>query len=122
MPVGAGSERVAAAGAGSLPGVTIVLDTDGDRVADVWGDLPDDTLEIVLHFAGTWDELLGALLPVLEDALRESWTPARWWACAGGGHVAVGRSGRAVVVRSGCEGPLLAAVAGDGVAGGMRVW
>ena len=48
-------------------GVVTVLDIDGGRVADHRGVEDPDSLEIVLHFTGTWRELLGALLP-------ERWT------------------------------------------------
>src|SRR5436305_3516961 len=65
-----------------LPGVVTVLDVENDRVVDHRGVADPDNLEIVLHFTGTWWELLGALLPVLGDALDRRWTPGRWWACA----------------------------------------
>jgi hypothetical protein len=105
-----------------LPGVVTVLDVDAGRVAGHRGVDDPDNLEIVLHFAGTWWELLGALLPVLGDALRAAWTPGRWWACAGGDHVALGRHDRAVLVEAGAAGPWLAALAGDGTLDGVRVW
>lgn len=105
-----------------LPGVATVLDVENDRVVDHRGVADPDNLEIVLHFTGTWWELLGALLPVLQDALGSRWTPGRWWACAGGDHVAVGRDGRALLVEAAAAGPFLAAVAGDGAVGGASVW
>lgn len=107
---------------GRLPGVVTVLDVEGGRVVDHRGVADPDNVEIVLHFAGTWDELLGALLPVLGDALQTSWTPGRWWACAGGDHVALGRDGRGLFVEAGAAGPYLAAVAGEGAVDGTRVW
>lgn len=105
-----------------LPGTVTVLDLDGGRVAAHRGVADPDNLEIVLHFAGTWWELLGALLPVLGDALGAGWTPGRWWACAGGDHVAVGRDDRAVLVEEAAVTPFLTALAGDGVVGGVHVW
>jgi hypothetical protein len=105
-----------------LPGVVTVLDVDGGRVADHRGVDDPDNLEIVLHFAGTWWELLGALLPVLGDALATPWTPGRWWACAGGDHVALGRDDRAVFVEAASAPLLLAAVAGSGTVEGVRIW
>ena len=105
-----------------LAGVATVLDVEGGRVADHRGVDDPDNLEIVLHFAGTWWELLGALLPVLGDALGAGWTPGRWWACAGGEHVAVGRDDRAVLVEAASAGLFVAAVAGDGTVDGIRVW
>ena len=105
-----------------VAGVVTVLDVDGGRVADHRGVADPDNLEIVLHFAGTWWELLGALLPVLGDALHAGWTPGRWWACAGGGHVALGRDGRALLVEAGAAGPYVAAVAGEGTVEGVRIW
>ena len=104
------------------PGVTTVLDVENDRVVDHRGVADRDNLEIVLHFAGTWWELLGALLPVLGDALGGGWTPGRWWACAGGDFVALGRDDRAVLVEAPGAGPFLAALAGDGVVDGVQVW
>jgi hypothetical protein len=106
-----------------LSGVVTVLDVEDGRVADHRGVDDPDNLEIVLHFTGTWWELLGALLPVLGDALATTWTPGRWWACAGGDHVALGRDDRAVLVETGAAaGAFLAAVAGDGLVEGTRVW
>ena len=101
--------------------VVIVLDVEDGRVVAQRG-VEDDLLEIVLHFTGTWDEILAALLPVLGDALATTWTPEHWWACAGGNHAAMGRDGRAVVVDSDEAGPFLAALAGDGTVAGVRVW
>lgn len=105
-----------------LDGVTTVLDVEDDRVLDHRGVADPDNLEIVLHFTGTWWELLSALLPVLSDALDTSWTPGRWWACAGGNHVAVGRDGRALIVDAVGAGPYLAAVAGEGTVDDTQVW
>ena len=105
-----------------LGGVVTVLDVEDDRVADYRGVTDPDNLEIVLHFTGTWWELLGALLPVLGDALDCQWTPGRWWACAGGDHVALGRDGRALLVEGATAGPYLAALAGDGTVDGVQVW
>jgi hypothetical protein len=105
-----------------LVGVVTVLDVDGDRVVDHRGVADPDNLEIVLHFTGTWWELLGALLPVLGDALDSPWTPGRWWACAGGDHVALGRDGRALLVEASSTAPYLAALAGDGTVDGTQVW
>jgi hypothetical protein len=105
-----------------LPGVVTVLDVEDGRVVDPRGVADPDNLEIVLHFTGTWDELLSALLPVLGDALQSGWTPGRWWACAGGDYVALGRDGRALLVRAGAADTYLAALAGDGTAQGTRVW
>ena len=106
----------------ALPAVVIVLDIDGDRVTDHRGVVDPDNLEIVLHFAGTWWEILGALLPVLGDALATGWTPGRWWACAGGDHVALGRDRRAVLLQAASAAPWLAALASDGSVGGTQVW
>jgi hypothetical protein len=105
-----------------LPGVATVIDVEGGRVVGHRGVADPDNLEIVLHFAGTWDELLEALLPVLGDALDGDWTPGRWWACAGGGYVALGRDGRALLVEADQAGAYLAALAGDGAADGARIW
>ena len=105
-----------------LPGVVTVLDVEEGRVVDHRGVADPDNLEIVLHFTGTWDELLSALLPVLGDALETTWTPGRWWACAGGDHVALGRDGRALLVETAAAGGYLAALAGDGTAEGTRIW
>lgn len=105
-----------------LAGVRTVLDVENDRVVDHRGVADPDNLEIVLHFTGTWWEILEALLPVLGDALGTGWTPGRWWACAGGDHVALGRDGRALLVESGAAGPFVAALAADGAVGGTRVW
>ena len=105
-----------------LPGVVTVLDVENDRVVDHRGVADPDNLEIVLHFAGTWWELLGALLPVLGDALHAGWTPGRWWACAGGDHVALGRDGRALLVQAAAAAPYLTALAGDGTVEGTQVW
>lgn len=105
-----------------LPGAVTVLDVEDDRVVDHRGIADPDNLEIVLHFTGTWRELLVALLPVLGDALGSTWTPGRWWACAGGDHVALGRDGRALLIEAGAAGPYLSAVAGDGTVEGIRVW
>jgi hypothetical protein len=105
-----------------LPGVATVLDVENDRVVDHRGVTDPDNLEIVLHFTGTWWEILGALLPVLGDALDARWTPGHWWACAGGDHVAAGRGGRALLVHQRAAAPFLAAVAGDGSVGDTRVW
>ena len=105
-----------------LPGVVTVLDVEDGRVADHRGVDDPDNLEIVLHFTGTWWELLGALLPVLGDALATPWTPGRWWACAGGEFVALGRDGRAVLVGAASAPPFLAAVAGGGTVDGVRIW
>ena len=105
-----------------LPGVATVLDVEDDRVADHRGVPDGDNLEIVLHFAGTWWELLGALLPVLGDALGTAWTPGRWWACAGGEHVALGREGRALLVDAASASRYLPALAGDGVVDGTQIW
>jgi roadblock/LC7 domain-containing protein len=104
-----------------LAGVVIVLDTEDGRVVAQRG-VEEDPLEIVLHFTGTWDELLAALLPVLGDGLQTRWTPERWWACSGGDHTAMGRDGRAVIVDASEAGPFLAALAGDGTVTGVRVW
>ena len=104
-----------------LAGVAIVLDIEDGRVVAQRG-VEDDPLEIVLHFAGTWDELLAALLPVLGDALATNWTPERWWACSGGDHTAMGRDGRAVIVEASESGAFLAAIAGNGEVAGVRVW
>lgn len=105
-----------------LAGVVTVLDVEDGRVVGHRGVANPDNLEIVLHFTGTWDELLSALLPVLGDALESGWTPGRWWACAGGDHVALGRDGRALLVQAGVAGAYLAALAGDGTAFGTRIW
>jgi hypothetical protein len=105
-----------------LPGVITVLDVENGRVVGHRGVSDPDNLEIILHFAGTWWELLGALLPVLGDAFDATWTPGRWWACAGGDHVALGRDGRALFVEAGATGDFLVAVAGDGTVDGTRVW
>jgi len=105
-----------------LPGVVTVLDVEDDRVVDHRGVADPDNLEIVLHFTGTWWELLGALLPVLGDALARPWTPGRWWACAGGDHVALGRDGRALLVEVAAADPYLSALAGDGAVDGTQVW
>jgi hypothetical protein len=105
-----------------LPGVMTVLDVDGGRVADHRGVADPDNLEIVLHFTGTWWDILGALLPVLGDALGADWVPGRWWACAGGGHVAVGRDDRAVLLAEAAAPAFLVAVTGDGTVGTVRVW
>ena len=105
-----------------MAGVATVLDVENDRVVEHRGVADPDNLEIVLHFAGTWWEILGALLPVLGDALGGDWVPGRWWACAGGAHVAVGRDDRAVLVAESAAPLFLAAVAGDGTVGGVRVW
>ena len=105
-----------------LPGVVTVLDVENDRVVDHRGVADPDNLEIVLHFTGTWWELLDALLPVLGDALDTGWTPGRWWACAGGDHVAIGRDGRPLLVESGAAAPYMAALTGDGMVEGSRVW
>jgi hypothetical protein len=105
-----------------LAGVRTVLDVENDRVVDHRGVADPDNLEIVLHFTGTWWEILEALLPVLGDALDTGWTPGHWWACAGGDHVALGRDGRALLVESRSAGLFLAALAGDGVVSGSRVW
>jgi hypothetical protein len=107
---------------GKLLGVVTVLDVENDRVVDHRGVADPDNLEIVLHFAGTWWELLGALLPVLGDALDTGWTPGRWWACAGGDHVALGRDGRALLVEAAAATPYLSALAGDGTVQGAHVW
>ena len=104
-----------------LTGVIIVLDVEDGRVTAQRG-VEDDLLEIVLHFTGTWDEILAALLPVLGDALGSAWTPEGWWACSGGDHAAMGRDGRAVIVNTAEAGPFLAALAGDGAVKGVRVW
>ena len=105
-----------------LAGAVTVLDVDGGRVADHRGVDDPDNLEIVLHFTGTWWELLTALLPVLGDALGTDWTPGAWWACAGGDHVALGRAARAVLVHAPAAAPWLAALAGDGTVDGVQVW
>jgi hypothetical protein len=105
-----------------LPGVVIVLDVEHDRVVDHRGVADPDNLEIVLHFAGTWWELLGALLPVLGDALDCPWTPGHWWACAGGDQVALGRDGRALLIEAAAAGPYLFALAADGTVEGTKVW
>jgi hypothetical protein len=105
-----------------LPGVVTVLDVENDRVVDHRGVDDPDNLEIVLHFAGTWWELLGALLPVLGDALDRDWTPGRWWACAGGEHVALGRDSRALLVESASAAAYLSALSGDGTVEGIRIW
>ena len=105
-----------------LPGVVTVLDVENGRVVDHRGVTDPDNLEIVLHFTGTWNELLDALLPVLGDALDRGWTPGRWWACAGGDHVALGRDGRALLVEAATAAVYLAALAGDGTAEGTRIW
>jgi roadblock/LC7 domain-containing protein len=105
-----------------LPGVVTVLDVEGGRVVEHRGVADPDNLEIVLHFTGTWDELLEALLPVLGDALDRGWTPGRWWACAGGDHVALGRDGRALLVEADHAAAYLAALAGDGTAAGAGIW
>jgi roadblock/LC7 domain-containing protein len=105
-----------------LPGVVTTLDVEDDRVVDHRGVADPDNLEIVLHFTGTWWELLGALLPVLGDALHATWTPGRWWACAGGDYVVLGRDGRAVLVEAPAAGAFLSALAGDGTVHGGRVW
>ena len=107
---------------GKLTGVVTVLDVEDGRVVDHRGLADPDNLEIVLHFTGTWEELLTALLPVLGDALDCGWTPGRWWACAGGDHVALGRGGRALLVESTAAPAYLAALAGDGTVEGTRVW
>jgi hypothetical protein len=104
-----------------LTGVIIVLDVEDGRVVAQRG-VEGDLLEVVLHFTGTWDEILAALLPVLGDALETSWTPEQWWACSGGDHTAMGRDGRAVIVDAAEAGPFLAALAGDGTVAGVRVW
>jgi hypothetical protein len=49
-----------------LPGVVTVLDVENERVVDHRGVADPDNLEIVLHFTGTWWELLHALLPDLD--------------------------------------------------------
>lgn len=105
-----------------LPGVVTVLDVENDRVIDHRGVDDPDNLEIVLHFTGTWWELLEALLPVLGDALDRNWTPGRWWACAGGAHVALGRDGRALLVEAPATAPYLIALVGDGTVEGTQIW
>jgi hypothetical protein len=105
-----------------LAGVVTVLDVEDGRVVDHRGVADPDNLEIVLHFTGTWEELLNALLPVLGDALDSGWTPGRWWACAGGDHVALGRDGRALLVAANTSGAYLAALAGNGTVEGTQVW
>ncbi len=105
-----------------LPGVVTVLDVEDGWVAAHRGVAGPDDLEIILHFTGTWRELLTALLPVLGDALGGGWTPGRWWACAGGDHVAVGRDGRALLVKAGSAAPFLAAVAAGGAVAGVQIW
>jgi hypothetical protein len=105
-----------------LTGVVTVLDSEDGRVVGHRGVADPDNLEIVLHFTGTWEELLAALLPVLGDALDRGWTPGRWWACAGGDHVALGRDGRALLVEAGVGSAYLAALAGDGTVEGTQVW
>ena len=106
----------------ALPGVVAVVDVEDDRLVGSYGIDSDDTLEVLVHFAGTWWELLNALLPVLGDAMEMSWTPGRWWACGGGEHVALGRAERAVVVTSEAAAPFLAAAAGAGRVEGTQVW
>jgi roadblock/LC7 domain-containing protein len=106
----------------ALGGVVAVVDVEEDRVVGHSGVDDDDTREVVAHFTETWWELLNALLPVLGDATDLSWTPGRWWACAGGDHVAVGRAGRAVVVTRDAAPPFLTAVAADGALGDVQVW
>ena len=106
----------------ALSGVATVLDVEDGRVVDHRGVADPDNLEIVLHFTGTWWELLGALLPVLGDALERRWTPGEWWACAGGDHVALGRDGRALLVDASAAGPFLAALAADGTVHEIKVW
>lgn len=115
-------ERASIDAAAGLPGVITVFDAEDGRVAGHRGVADPDNLEILLHFTGTWEELLEALLPVLGDALDARWTPGRWWACAGGDHVALGRDGRAVVVEAAAAGSYLSALAGDGVVEGTQVW
>lgn len=104
-----------------LHGVVAVIDEDAGRVTGAIGVRDDDVLEVVHHFSDTWAHLLHALPPVLADATGEPWAPGRWWSCRGGDRVAAGRAGRVVIA----EAPaleLLAAVAGDGVIGGLAVW
>jgi roadblock/LC7 domain-containing protein len=116
------SGRVTIDTVAELPGVVTVLDVEAGRVVDHRGMADPDNLEIVLHFTGTWDELLLALLPVLGDALQASWTPGRWWACAGGEHAALARDGRTVLVAAAAAAAYLAALTGDGVVDGTRIW
>jgi len=96
-----------------LPGVVTVLDVEGDRVVDHRGVSDPDNLEIVLHFTGTWWELLGALLPVLATL----WIPPGRRA---GGGLRRRRPRRPGARRAGPPGrgrllrPYLAALAADG--------
>ncbi len=119
---GPSGNRAAVAAVAALPGVVAVVDVEEDRVVGHHGVDDDDQREVVAHFTSTWWELLNALLPVLGDAMDKVWTPGRWWGCAGGDHVALGRAGRAVIVESQAAGRFLPAVAGDGDVDGTQVW
>ncbi len=119
---GPSGNRAVVEAVAALAGVVAVVDVEEDRVVGHSGVDDDDTREVVAHFTETWWELLNALLPVLGDATHLAWTPGRWWGCAGGDHVALGRAGRAVIVEEGVAGPFLAAVAGAGQVDGTQVW
>lgn len=119
---GPSGDRAAVKAVAALAGVVAVVDVEEDRVVGHSGVDDDDTREVVAHFTETWWELLNALLPVLGDAMDLPWTPGRWWVCAGGDHVAMGRAGRGVIVDQGAAGPFLTAVAGAGEVDGTQVW
>jgi roadblock/LC7 domain-containing protein len=116
-----GTGRCTVAEAASLGGVRAVLEVEDDRVVAAEG-LDSDTTEVVAHFAETWTKLGDALLPAMDETLGEAWVPGRWWAYAGGGGVALQRDGRCVLVDAKVSGPFLAALDGDGVVDGIRVW
>ncbi|MGH9003585.1 MAG: hypothetical protein ACRDYV_10690, partial [Acidimicrobiia bacterium] len=119
---GPSGSRAAVQAVAALPGVVAVVDVEADRVVGHHGVDDDDTREVVAHFTETWWELLNALLPVLGDAMGLGWTPGRWWGCAGGDYVALGRAGRGIIVEQKVSGPFLTAVAGAGEVEGTQVW
>jgi roadblock/LC7 domain-containing protein len=106
----------------AAPGVVAVVDAGEGYLVESRGFADDDVVEVVKHFTETWSGLVEVLLPVMDELVHGPWIPGRWWACAGGDRVAVGRQGRFLIVEAAQAGPYLLAVSGDGTAANRQIW
>lgn len=103
-------------------GVVAVVDAGEGYLVESRGFPNDDVVEVAKHFNETWSGLIEVLLPVMDELVQGPWIPGRWWACAGGDRVAIGRQGRFVIVEAASAGPYLLAASGDGIAGDVEIW
>ncbi|HEY1919478.1 MAG TPA: hypothetical protein VGH27_28235 [Streptosporangiaceae bacterium] len=114
--------RATLADVSALDGVLMVVDT-GDGIPEYSEQVGDeDRASVLSHLHETYTHLTSVLMPSLGELLAENWEPARWWSCAGGDRVVIGRDDRCVVVEAALAPAFLAAVTLDGLVGGTRVW